>query len=360
MNQTLGVIRWEEAVHAARLRGASDLHLCTGSPPMLRTAGILETSLGPALSGGETEAMVRLLLDDSAFERAMSRGDATVTIETANDGRVRVHAFRSRGSWTLAARFLQAAAPRLDDLGLPSIVKTFASFERGLVLFAGPTGSGKTTALAALVQEINQERNVRLLTIEDPVEYLYGPGKCVISQREIGKDARSYAQAVVAALRSDPDVIVLGEMRDPKTMRAALTAAETGHLVLSSIHTADAAQTVDRIANSFDGVTQSQVRVQLAQSLRAIVCMRLVQGRGGARRHNASEVLVVNDAARTMIREAKTHQLRNLLATHRNDGMQTLERHLCELVASGAVTLDAARSVSVHPGEVDELGDSAA
>lgn len=352
MSAALGALRWEEAAGIARRLGASDVHFCVGAPATLRLGGALEPLSSNALTPGEIEAVARMLLDRDAVERAIQTGDATVTTQTPTAGRVRVHAFRSAGCWSVAARLLDARAPQLATLGLPEVVKTFAHFERGLVIFAGPTGSGKTTALAALVEEINRLRRVRVLTIEDPIEYVYGSGEAVISQREVGRDARSYGDAVAAALRSDPDVLVLGEMRDGETMRAALGAAETGHLVIASIHTAEAAQAIDRIAGSYEASSQPQARIRLAQSLRAIACMRLVRGHDERTRYNASEVVIANDAVRNVVREGKTHLLRNVLATHRDEGMQTLERHLSELLSRGSITLETARSVSGHPAEL--------
>lgn len=323
---------------------------------MLRVGGSLEPLPSSALTADDTEALTRMVLDPERLERATHSGDVTITMQTAGTGRIRIHAFRSAAGWSVAARLLDMQARELKTLGLPDVVKTFAQFERGLVIFAGPTGSGKTTALAALVEEINRFRRVRVLTIEDPIEYVYCRGEAVISQREIGRDARNYREALVASLRSDPDVLVLGEMRDAETMQAALEAAQTGHLVISSIHAAEAAQAIDRIAASYDAVSQPQARIRLAQTLRAIACMRLVPGKDERTRYNASEILVANDAVRNVVRDGKTHLLRNVLSTHHAEGMQTLERHLTELLSRGLITLQTARAVSSHAAELAAEG----
>jgi twitching motility protein PilT len=267
-------------------------------------------------------------------------------------GRIRVHAYRTTEGTSLAIRLLAPSIPSLESLHLPPIVSSFADRPHGIVIFAGPTGSGKSTAMAAILDRINRTQARHVITIEDPIEYEHRSNRSVVNQRERGRDVPTYAQAVYGALRSDPDVMLIGEMRDPATMHAALTAAETGHLVLTTLHTGDAAQTVDRIVGVFEGDKQEQIRVQLAQTLVGVVCMRLLPRASGQGRRCAVEVLVANDAVRNIIRDGKTHQIRNIISTSRQTGMQTLEAHLSDLVARREISLDHARLATERPDEL--------
>jgi len=258
----------------------------------------------------------------------------------------------------IVIRLLAESVPALSTLGLPPVIATLAHAPQGLVLFTGPTGSGKTTALAALIDSINRTRERSIITIEDPIEYRHTPLRSVIAHCEIGRDVVDYPEALRGMLRADPDVILIGEMRDRETMAAALTAAETGHLVLATLHTNDTPQTIDRIIDAFPAEAQNQVRAQLAAVLLAAVGLRLVARRTGSGRRAAAEILIATDGVRTMIRDGKTHQLRNAIVTGRNVGMQTLETHLTELVARREITLDDARAASSRPNDVRaaELG----
>jgi twitching motility protein PilT len=238
---------------------------------------------------------------------------------------------------------------------LPAIVATFTTRTNGLIVFTGPTGSGKTTALAALIDRLNRTTERVVVTVEDPVEYVHEPVRSVIAHCEIGRDVENYATALHGFMRADPDVILVGEMRDRSTMEAVLSAAETGHLVLSTLHTIDAAQTVDRIIDAFASDTQSQIRTQLASTLLAIISLRLVPLRNGDGRVAATEILIGTDAVRAMIREGKTHQLRNAISTGRAAGMRTLETSLSDLVVRGTISIDAARLAANRPNEVRDL-----
>lgn len=352
MTATLAPVRLSEVLRLARLRNASDVHLCAGVAPVLRVDGVLETQHTLVPTAEEVGAVTASLLDRRALDILAAQGDATATRDADDVGTIRVHAYRTSQGTCLAIRLLSAGVPSLESLHLPPAVHAFADRPHGLVIFAGPTGSGKSTALAAIIDRINRTQARHILTIEDPVEYRHVCSHSVINQRELGRDVPAYSQAIYGALRCDPDVILVGEMRDPETMHAALTAAETGHLVLTTLHTGDAPQTVDRIVGAFEGDKQEQVRLQLAQTLIGVVCMRLVTRSGGQGRRCAVEVLVANDAVRNVIRDGKTHQLRNIIATGRQWGMQTLEAHLSELIAGRDISLDCARLVTDRPGEL--------
>lgn len=353
MTASLAPVRVSEVLRIARLRNASDVHLRAGLAPVLRVDGALEAQ--PALLPTEEEvaAVAAALLPSHAIDLLARTGDATVTNRLGgDDGTIRVHAYRTAHGTCLAIRMLATGIPSLESLHLPAAIGAFTEKPHGLLIFAGPTGSGKSTSLAALVDRINRTQTKHIVTIEDPIEYEHTSNRSVVNQRELGRDVPSFAEAIYGALRSDPDVILVGEMRDPETMHAALTAAETGHLVLTTLHTGDAAQTVDRIVGVFEGNRQQQIRHQLAQTLVGVVCMRLVPRACGRGRRCAAEVLVANDAVRNLIRDAKTHQIRNVISTSRQIGMQTLEAHLSELVARREVDAHTARLVTDRPDEV--------
>ncbi|HEV7180553.1 MAG TPA: PilT/PilU family type 4a pilus ATPase, partial [Candidatus Baltobacteraceae bacterium] len=334
-------IRFSDIVHVARGRNASDIHLAPGAPAALRIDGALGSAVGSQLEAQDVLALGRWLLGEERVARIERGEDVSMTRHDDDGGALRVHGFRVRGGMALSLRLLHDAVPALESLHLPDVVASLANRDRGLVIFAGPTGSGKSTSLAAVIDRINRTSARRIITIEDPIEYRHANVKSLILQREIGVDAPTFSQALKGALRADPDVIMVGEMRDAETMQAALNAAETGHLVLSTLHTGDATQTVDRILDSFSHDAQAQVRAQLAAVLSGVVCQHLVPRAGGPGRRVVAEVLVANDAVRGLVREARTHLLRNVLSTGRRHGMQTLEHHASELLARGAIGADA-------------------
>lgn len=352
MSAVLAPVRLIEVLHFARLRNASDLHLCAGSSPVMRIDGVLERQETVVPDVDEIEAIAAAMLPDGAYAELRKTGDTSVTYRDHQLGSIRVHAYRTSGRTSLSMRMLATSIPSVEALHLPSVVATFADRPAGLVIFSGPTGSGKSTALAAIVDRINRTQARHIITIEDPIEYQHRSERSLISQRQIGMDVPAFSDAIYGALRSDPDVILIGEMRDALTMHAALTAAETGHLVLATLHTGDAPQTIDRIIGVFAGDMQEQIRVQLAQTLQGVVCMRLVARARGAGRACAAEVLIATDAVRNMIREGKTHQLRNVISTSRQIGMQTLEAHLSDLVARREITLETAKAVTERVADV--------
>lgn len=346
MNAAIPNIRVADVLHVGALQDASDIHLLPGQPPALRVDGELQFLSGSPLTAQDTSEIARALLEPEHFARLESGIDICATLVADDRSVLRIHAFRGSAGCTLAIRLLNKRIPTLEGLHLPPVVAALAQRDHGLVIFAGPTGSGKSTSLAAMIESLNSTAARRIITIEDPVEYRFESDRSLITQREIERDAPSFSSALLGALRADPDVIVLGEMRDVVTMRAALTAAETGHLVLTTLHTGSAVQTIERIIDAFGGSDQSQVRAQLAQSLSAVVCQRLVPRKHGPGRRAVVEVLIVNDAVRTMIRESKTHLVRNAITTGRQAGMQSLEQHLSELVLANEIDDDVARRVA--------------
>lgn len=352
MSAALAEVRVDEVLRLARLRNASDVHIAPSYRPVLRVDGSLETQTTMAPTAGEVERIANALLDAYAAKRLARTGDATATYRDAESGSFRVHAYRTAGGIALAIRALAQSVPSLETLQLSPAVAAFGERANGLVLFAGPTGSGKSTVLAALVDAINRNESRHIVTIEDPVEYEHRSMRSIVSQREVGRDVVSFSAAIHGALRSDPDVIMVGEMRESDTMHAALTAAETGHLVFATLHTADAPQTVDRVISAFSGGMQDQVRVALAQVLAGVVCLRLIPRSDGRGRRAAAEVLVATDAVRSLIREGKTHQLRNAISTGRHVGMQTLESHLTDLVLRREVDIETAKRFAERPNEV--------
>jgi twitching motility protein PilT len=328
----------------AREVNASDIHLKIGSRPVLRVDGRLEAlSDQPALGSEElgvlfqeltTEAQRRLFADEQELDFSYQ--------EDEND-RYRVNAALQMGGLSLSMRRFALEIPSLAQLGLPALCGDLALRNQGLILVTGPTGSGKSTTLAAMIQHINQTRARRIVTIEDPVEYVYRDQLSVITQREIGRDTRSFALATRQALRQDPDVILVGEMRDAETISACLTAAETGHLVLSTLHTNNGPQTLDRIVDSFPPHQQAQIRMQLSLTLAAVISQRLLARANGAGRIPAAEVMLASPAVRNLTREGKTHQIANTIQTSREIGMQTMDQALADLVRAGLVSLDEAR-----------------
>ncbi len=358
MNDSFSEIRFNDLLYVARARAASDIHLLPGVRASIRVDGDLEYLDGPIVTEEETFHIAQRLLDESTAARLNELGDATCTWSGSDSAVIRVHAFRSQGNVALSIRLLPRTIPSLESLHLPSSVAALAQKQRGIILFAGPTGSGKSTSMAALLGEINRNQARRIITIEDPIEYRHTSDRSVIVQREVGRDVRSFSDAVVGALRADPDVVMIGEMRDTPTTRSAIAAAETGHLVLATLHTGDAVQTVDRIVDAFSGNEPAQMRAQLAATLIAVVCQRLLPRSSGRGRRAAAEVLIATDAVRATIREGRTHQLRNLMLTGRQFGMQTLEHHLSDLVSQRIINSDVAAAASERRSELRESAAS--
>lgn len=335
-----------------RLRG-SDLHLTAGQPPRVRIDGSLaENGDRNPLTADDTMRMARSVLTASLWRRFEEEDELDFAFEVPGLGRFRGNCFRQRGSLALAVRHIPEEVAPLQELGLPAILNHFTRRPRGLVLVTGPTGSGKSTTLAALVDSINRRRRGHILTVEDPVEFVHRPRRCIVNQREVGADTRSFANALKYALRQDPDVILIGEMRDPETIGSALTITETGHLVLSTLHTNSAADSVNRIIDAFPAERQTQVRNQLASVLEGVVTQILVPRTDGPGRVAAAEVLVCTAAVRAVIRDDKVHQLASLMQAGRKHGMQTLNDALARLYLKGEITLEAALKRSGEPREL--------
>jgi twitching motility protein PilT len=354
MTSELAAIRIRELLCNARVRGASDVHIGGGEPSALRIDGRVSVVDGEPFPETATAAYLATFLPPSAREQLAATGTADAACRVPGVGPHRIHAYRTLGGVRVVVRLLALTIPELTHLGLPPVIASFAHAPHGLVLFTGPTGSGKTTALAALVDTINRTSERTIVTIEDPIEYVHAPIRSIVTHCEIGRDAADFGTALRGMLRADPDVMLVGELRDRETIAAALTAAETGHLVLATLHTNDTAQSIDRIVDAFSAEAQNQVRAQFAAVLSAIVGLRLVPRFSGTGRRAAAEVLIATDGVRNLIRESKTHQLRNAIVTGRSAGMQTLEAHLTELVARREIALDDARAVTNRRSDVLE------
>lgn len=326
----------EDYVRRAYLDGASDLHLVPGMTPRCRVGGALRELDGVRLTREEGERIVRALAGE-AYEKASRTGELDLA-GTIAGVRCRLNLFRAQGAWSAALRLLHDKIPRVEDLDLPPVVRELSGYSRGLVLIAGETGSGKSTTLAALLDEINHTAYKHILTLEDPVEYVYLPDRCVIHQREVGRDTASFAAGLRAALREDPDVILVGELRDLETIETALTAAETGHLVFGTVHTNSAADAVDRIVGVFSAGRQQQIRLQLSQTLRAVLCQMLLPRAEGGGRVPACEVMKTDYAIRSLIREGKTHQIANVIQTTASLGNILMERALQNLFHTGTIS----------------------
>ncbi|MCL6598565.1 MAG: type IV pilus twitching motility protein PilT [Alicyclobacillus macrosporangiidus] len=330
----------------AKAAGASDLHLSVNAPPVLRVNGELVAE-GDPLSPADTEGMARALMTSPQWEAFAAAGEIDFSFSLPGVSRYRVNVYRQRGCVSIAARVVPNQVPKLEDLGLPEVLRSFTDKPNGLVLVTGPTGSGKSTTLAAMIDHINHTQRKHIITLEDPIEYLHRHHLSIINQREIGLDTHGFGPALRAALRQDPDVILVGEMRDLETMQTAITAAETGHLVFATLHTSDAVQTVDRMIDVFPASQQAQVRLQIASVLQGVVTQRLYKRADGRGRVAAVEVLVNTPAVANLIRTEKTHQIRSVMQTGRAFGMQTMEMHLRELVGRGVVPASALQLAGV-------------
>jgi twitching motility protein PilT len=340
---------------------ASDVHLTPGFPPAVRVRGrIVPMDDYPPLSPQETREIVYSILNDSQRKKFENQQQLDFAYAIPGVARFRVNCFFQRGAISAAFRHIPTEILSLDSLGLPLVLEEFTRKPRGFVLMTGPTGSGKSTSLASMVDLINEQREEHILTIEDPIEFLHQHKKCIVNQREIGSDAHDFASALKAALREDPDVILVGEMRDLETISTALTAAETGHLVFATLHTQSTAQTVDRIIDVFPPHQQQQVRMQLSIALQGIVTQQLLPTADGSTRVVACEVLVPTPAIRNLIREGKTHQIYSALQTSGAMGMQTMDAHLAQLVRRGQITRSLAEQRASVPEELKRLLGGAA
>ena len=330
----------------------SDLLLAGGSAPRIRVDGKLRpVEGGPVLTGEQIDSLVRTLLNPSQQATLDTEQDVDFAFSWLDKARLRGSAFTERGKTALSLRMIPSHIPSFEDLDLPPTAEWLANLPRGFVLVTGPTGSGKSTTLASIVDRINATRACHILTIEDPVEYVHHHKLAAVTQREIGLDSPSFDRALRSALREDPDVLLIGEMRDIESIQIALTMAETGHLVFATLHTNDAPQAIDRIIDVFPAWRQEQTRVQLSASLGAIVAQRLVPRIGGGM-VAAFEILIATNPVRNLIREGRSNQLLNVMSTNRQEGMRTLEVSLAELIAAGTISYEDALSVSAHPKEL--------
>lgn len=335
-----------ELLLQAHKMDASDVHITVGQPPIFRIHGallpidtptirenlseVMREDIRP-LTSDETDALLRQIMRAEHYEKFMSRGEFDFSYSVPGVLRVRVNAFKQRNSTAFVMRLLSTKIPSFGELGLPSVLTYLSRKPHGLILVTGPTGSGKSTTLASMIDLINREQKLHIITLEDPIEYLHRHNMCTINQREIGQDTESFATALRAALREDPDVILVGEMRDLETIAIAITASETGHLVLATLHTPGAAETIDRIIDVFPPNQQQQIRIQLANNLEGIVSQLLLPKSDGSGRVPALEILIMNSAIKNLIREGKTYQIMSHMQTGAKIGMQTLDMSLRDL-----------------------------
>jgi len=334
---------------------ASDLHLITGITPMLRIDGQLMSIPGTGILTPDTLGeLLKQILTSEQLERLNVNKELDFSLPFSDKGRFRVNAYTQKGTLAAAFRLIPLAIPSIESLGLPAILHSFTTLRQGLVLVTGPTGHGKSSTLAAMLQEINATRAAHIVTIEDPVEFVFNPVKSIISQREMRNDTHSWEIALRSVLREDPDVVLVGEMRDHETISAALTVAETGHLVFATLHTNSAAQSIDRIVDVFPEEQQKQVQLQLSNVLEAVFSQRLIKSTTKGR-VVAYEVMLGTTAIKTAIRDGKTHQIESVLETSQEAGMSTLERSLADLVKRGLIGLEVAQSWSLRPEELMRL-----
>jgi len=340
-------------------RGSSDLHICCDVPPIIRVDGQLLALNYEKFNPMQTQRMMYDILSDEQIQRFEDHWELDFSYSLKKLSRFRVNIFKDKGTVAGAFRLIPMKIPTLKELGLPPVLENITRRPRGLVLVTGPTGSGKSTSLAAMVHQINTERSAHIITIEDPIEYLHQHRLSVINQREVGQDTKEFANALRAALREDPDVILVGEMRDLETMSNAIRAAETGHLVFATLHTNSAASTVDRVVDSFPASQQEQIRLMLSNSLEAVLCQQLLPRAGMPGRVCCMEVMIATPAIRNLVREAKSHQITSIIQTSANVGMQTMDQHLRDLYAKGVITYDDAMMRAMNQEELKNMITSA-
>ena len=353
--QQIKTVKIETLLEECIRRNASYLHIQYGLPPILRVDGVLTPVTGaPVLNDELLKSLIFTTLDEEQQKIYLKDKEFDYSFAFGDIARFRVNIFHERGKMAAAFRLIPNQIKSINDLGMPAIVETFADYPRGLVLVTGPTGSGKSTTLAALIDKINREKSKHIITIEDPIEFTHKSERSIIVQREVHYDTFSFAAALRSVLREDPDVVLIGEMRDLETIQAAITIAETGHLVFATLHTNSAAQSIDRMVDVFPAHQQPQVRTQLSNMLMAICSQRLVPAIGGGR-VVAAEIMVANAAVRSNIREGKTFQLDTVIQTGAAEGMQTMDRTLAKLVQTGVITYDSAREYAVDINELNRL-----
>lgn len=331
---------FDKILRKALEKKISDVHLTVGLPPIIRLDGRLINLDMDKLMPKDLADMVKNLLDKDQMVQLDDKGDVDISYSITKVGRFRINIFKQRGSFAIAVRVVDLEIPEIDDLGLPSVIKEFSDLRRGLVLVTGPTGSGKSTTLAAMINRMNQQRHEHIITIEDPIEFLHKHKKCIINQREIGEDSKSFSTALISSLRQDPDIILVGEMRDLDTISTAITAAETGHLVLSTVHTIGAANTIERIVDVFPSYQQEQIKVQLASVLKGVITQQIMPKAYEDGRTVAFEIMRSTPAVQNLIREGKTHQINTILQTKSDLGMRTMDSSLIDMYKNGEITKD--------------------
>jgi len=334
---------------------ASDLHILAGSQPIMRVdGGLIPMAQQPRLTKEQTQEFAFSLLNSKQKDLLLTNKELDFSFDFGDLARFRINAYSEKGTFALALRLVPSEIRSIEELNLPKIYRHFTKLKHGFVLVTGPTGCGKSSTLAAIIEEINKTRREHIVTIEDPIEFVFEKQQSIISQRQLNSDTYSWKAALKSALREDPDVVMVGEMRDYETIAAALTIAETGHLVFATLHTNSAAQTIDRIVDVFPQQKQEQIKMQLSNSLEAVLAQRLVPAIGGGR-VPASEVLLANSAVRNTIREGKTHLIKNIMQTSQDEGMMTMEKSLTYWVKRGKVSLETALYWSLRPGELKEI-----
>jgi len=355
-----------ESIHINELLGivvdknASDLHLCADAEPIIRVDGKLIRLNYEKLAGADTSRIVYEILSDEQIERFESSLELDFSYSLPKRARFRVNVYRDRGAIACAFRLIPTRIPTVRELNLPPVLEDLCKKPRGLILCTGPTGHGKSTSLAAMINTINRSRAEHIITIEDPIEYLHTHHLSIVNQRELGQDTKSFANALRACLREDPDVLLVGEMRDVETIQLAITAAETGHLVFATLHTNSSAESIDRIIDVFPPGQQEQIRVQLSNNLMAVISQQLLPRAGKPGRIPAVEVMICTPAIRNLIRENKTHQIPSMIQTSAQYGMQSMDQNLRDLYMKGLITYDEAMSRAIHVDELKKMINTSA
>jgi len=345
----------DDLLRSTHEKGASDLHLAVGIPPIIRLDGTLVPLPYEKVTAQDSQRLIYDILTDEQIQRFETELELDFSYQLARVARFRVNVFRDKGNVATAFRQIPQRIPTIKELGLPPVLEELTRLPRGLILVTGPTGSGKSTSLAAMINQINSEANKHIITIEDPIEYLHTHRLCVINQREVGQDTKQFKNALRAALREDPDVILVGEMRDLETMQMAVSAAETGHLVFATLHTNSAATSVERIVDSFPPGQQEQVRLQLSNNLQAILCQQLIPRANQPGRVCAMEIMRASPAIRNLIRENKAHQITSMIQTSANIGMQTMDQSLRDLYVRGVISFEEAMTRAMNPQELEKM-----
>ncbi|MCK5081994.1 MAG: type IV pilus twitching motility protein PilT [Candidatus Omnitrophica bacterium] len=338
-----------EILKTAVEKGASDIHIATDTKPMARITGDIVGLDFPEMTSEDIDKTIKDVMPGSMSEKIDQGNEVDCGFSIKDVARFRVNIFKEKKGWAIAFRAISDKIPSVEDAGISEAILNLTKMPKGLILVTGPTGSGKSTLIACLIDQINKDRKSHIITMEDPIEYLFEDRSCIVSQREIGSHSASFANALKYALRQDPDIVLVGEMRDLETIGMALTMAETGHLVFATLHTTDAAQTVDRIIDVFPAFQQQQVRMQLSGALRAVISQELIANIEGTGRVAAREVMIVNSAIANLIREGQTHQIYSAIQTGKSVGMQSMDNSLADLCRDGLITYEAAEAKSGNP-----------